>query len=88
MILGRKGETPHINYPVNWIFTLIGEDPLKIEAAVKNIVEEYNYSFNASKSSKKGKYYSFKLVVEVPTEEIRLRIFKSLENDNSIKLVL
>ncbi len=88
MIIGKNGESPHINYPTDWSFTLIGEDPEKIENSVNVIVEKYNFELTASRSSRKGKYYSFKLVVEIPSEEVRLEIYKKLENDESIKLVL
>lgn len=88
MILGENGKSPYINYPCDWRFTIIGSDPEEIEKAVIDIVEEYNYTFSPAKSSKKGKYYSFHLVVEVPTEEIRIRIFNQLENQKAIKIVL
>ena len=88
MILGESGETPQINYPCNWSFTVIGDNPQEMETSVRRIVEKYNYSLEVSNVSKKGKYFSFKLVVETPSEDARLEIYHSLEKSDSVKIVL
>lgn len=88
MILGENGETPQIKYPCDWNFTVIGKDPHEMETSVRKIADKYNYSLEVSNVSRRGKYFSFKLTVEVPSEEIRLEIYNSLEKSDCIKIVL
>lgn len=88
MIIGEDGKSVHINYPCEWKYTLIGSDPAEMEIAIREVVSDYNYSLSMGNASKRGKYWSMHLHVEVPTEEIRLEIFAALEKNKSIKLVL
>ncbi len=88
MILGEGNGKPIIGFPCQWKFTIIGKDPILIEKRVKAIVEKYNYNLSPSRASKKGKYYSFHLAVDVPTEEEKDFIYKKLKDNNEITLVL
>ncbi len=88
MILGEGGEKPIVNFPCTWKFTLIGSNPVAIEEKVKVIAEKYNFVLTPSRSSKKGKYYSFHLEVDVPTEEIKDSIHRKLESTDEIIFVL
>ncbi len=88
MILGEGGRKPIVSFPCRWKFTLIGKDPIAVQEAVELIVEKYNYELLPSRSSKKGKYYSFHLEVDTPTEEVKENILRELESSKSILLVI
>jgi len=88
MILGEDGRKPIVSFPCRWKFTIIGKDPLAVEKSVREIVGKYNYKLKPSHSSKKGKYYSFHLEVEMPTEGEKEMVYSKLEVSKAITIVL
>ncbi len=88
MILGSNSEKPDITYPCNWIYTIFVKDPLIVEETLERILTEFDYDFSPSKSSRGGKYYSFKVEVSVPSEMAKDSIFELLSNAKEILFVL
>lgn len=89
------GKKVQIDYPCSWEYTLIGEDPVRIQAAVDRILSSQEfwganprYSLIDSRESGGGKYRSLLLRVDVTDEGQRLRLFTALSDDEAIRFVL
>ena len=80
------GQTPDINYPCVWALKVVGRSSETIEAAVQLIVDR-EYSLNASKVSRGGKYVSLELTVTVTSDEDRREIGQRLHNEPNILFV-
>lgn len=81
-------EKLELDYPCSWeykIITLSKEDALK---GVKEVILEKEFSLEASKTSKKGKFSSFTLEVLVHNEDERVSIYQMLKEHSLIKMVL
>lgn len=90
-----EGKQVQIDYPCSWDYTLIGEDPVRIQAAVDRILsspdfwgENPRYSLTDSHASGQGKYRSLHLRVDVTDEGERLRLFTALSADDAIRFVI
>ena len=88
MIIDSSSDRPIISYPCDWTYTVIVKDPLVIEQTLEKILGKYNYEFSPSKVSKKGKYYSFRVVVDVPDEDTKDKLYQLLEVEDTISIVL
>ena len=80
--------SPHITYPCQWSFTLIGTGGKSIRAAAAECLQERPYRLTPSKKSRSGKYISLHLDTEVVSEEDRNRLFAALKAKPAIKMVL
>lgn len=88
MILDSNSKKPHIDYPCNWNYKVIGID---VEAMIKVIEETVGgmeFDISSSNVSSKGKYFSLNLKVFVTSEAIRDIIFAKLESSEFIMMVL
>jgi putative lipoic acid-binding regulatory protein len=88
MIIDSNSERPVISYPCDWTYTIIAKDPLKVEKIAEEILAPHDYKILPSRSSRKGSYYSFKIIVKVPDEKTKDIIFSLFENNEAITLVL
>jgi putative lipoic acid-binding regulatory protein len=88
MIIDSGSDRPIISYPCDWTYTVIVKDPVMIEQTIEKILGKYNYNIVPSNASKKGKYYSFRVVVNVPDEETKDMLFQQLEAEETISIVL
>jgi len=76
-----------VEYPCKWEYKLIGESEKHLQEAVFELID-IEYEFVASKVSKKGKYKSFNLTLEVKSDEHRIDIFNKLKVHSAVKMVL
>ncbi len=81
-------ERPIIEYPCNWQYKLIGKNETKVKEVIDELLSHKSIILSKSKVSKKKKYTSFNLEVNVENEEERDRIFQSLKVHNEIVMVL
>ena len=83
-----QNRKPEINYPTKWEYKIIGSDVDQMIKAVENIVKEFEFELVPSNISKKANYFSMNVIVFVPTEEFRDKIFKELTEHPAIKFVI
>jgi putative lipoic acid-binding regulatory protein len=83
-----QNRKPEINYPTKWEYKIIGSDVDQMITAVENIVKEFEFELVPSNISKKANYFSMNVIVFVPTEEFRDKIFKELTEHPAIKFVI
>lgn len=81
-------DKPEITYPCSWSYTVIGIDGDEIKEAVFEILGKRDCSMNPSKTSKGGKYCSYKLELLVHNEEERNLIFEEIKKHKCVKMVL
>ncbi|RMH61494.1 MAG: DUF493 domain-containing protein [Calditrichaeota bacterium] len=78
---------PHIEYPTEWKYSVIGYDYERVRRAVEEVVPG-EFSLKFSNMSSQGTYQSFLLVVTVESEEMRESLFYSLKRHKDIFHVL
>ncbi len=78
---------PHIEYPTEWKYSIIGYDYDRVSSAVKELVDG-EYSLEFSNISSRGTYQSFILMVRVDSEEMRESLFYALKKHKDIFHVL
>ena len=83
-----QNKKPEINYPTKWEYKIIGADIDEMISAVETIVKDFEYEIVPSNISKKANYFSMNVIVLVPTEEFRDKIFKELTEHQAIKFVI
>ena len=81
----RKTE---INYPIKWEYKIIGSNVDEMISVVESIVVDLEYDITPSNISLKAKYFSLNVMVVVPSEIIRDKIFKSFSDHPAIKFVI
>lgn len=81
-------EQPEIVYPCTWVYTVIGEDCSLLKDTIVSACSSLPVKISHSHTSSKGKYHSLKAELEVPTEEIRLRVYEKLHRSPAVKIIL
>ncbi len=87
-MIDLSNEKLDLNYPCNWIYKVIGSNETEIQIAVKEIVEQREYTLKHSHISKKGKFLSFTLELLVHNEDDRKMLYEMLCAHKDIKMVL
>ena len=89
MILDSQNkDRPDIEYPCEWKYKIISQNAGDAVTSAEDAAKGFKYDITASNISKKGKYVSINLIVEVENEEERNLIFGKLENDDKVVMVL
>lgn len=83
-----ENKKPEIIYPTKWEYKIIGSDVNEMIKAVESIVDDLKYDLTPSNISKKGKYFSLNIMVVVPSERVRDKIFQELTEHPAIKFVI
>jgi putative lipoic acid-binding regulatory protein len=78
---------PEINYPTEWEYKVFTTDENAIHEKLFELIDK-KYDLTHSKSSKKGKYTSLKLTLEVDSEEHRDRLFREIKDLEIVAYVL
>ena len=86
--MNLENRKPEINYPTKWEYKIIGSDVEEMINAVETIVKDFEYDLVPSNISKKANYFSMNVIVLVPTEEFRDKIFKEFTEHPAIKFVI
>lgn len=85
---GQSPEQPEIEYPCIWTYTVIGEDCSLLKDCIISACAPLAVEITHSRASSKGKYHSLHAEIEVPSEEIRLRIYQKLKASLAVKIIL
>jgi putative lipoic acid-binding regulatory protein len=88
MILDSNSKRPVIEYPTKWDYKVIGEDIDKLLKAIEETVNGLEYEITPSNISKGGKYFSLNLTVVVLSEVMRNRVFRDLDDQPNVKIVI
>lgn len=66
-----EGQTPHIDYPCEWPFKLVGADEVTLRKVVAEVVEDRVHTIGKTRASRTGRYTSLRVEVVVFDEEER-----------------
>ena len=78
----------HIEYPCRWDYQLIGEDEQRMRIAVAGILGNVDYVLTLANRSRKARYCSLHLSLEVESAERRVGIFEELRRHADVRYVL
>ena len=78
----------NLTYPCRWDYHVIGEDEHRLRIAVAGVVGNVEYVLSLANRSRRGRYLSLHLTVEVLDEAHRLRIFEELRRHADVRYVL
>jgi len=81
-------ERPEIKYPCAWVYKVIGVDCTLLKDIIVAACTPLEVAISHSHTSSKGKYHSLNAKVFVPDETVRLKIYETLKNHPSVKIVL
>jgi len=81
-------DKPVIEYPCRWSYTVIGEGREVVAESIKIVLENETFYLEEANRSRHGKYYSFRVAVEVASQSERDRIFATLQDLRSVRVVL
>lgn len=81
-------EKPEIDYPCSWAYKVIGEDCTLLKEVILQACAPHTPTIQHSQSSRKGKYHSLQAELTVPSEEVRLAIYRRLQAEPAVKIVL
>lgn len=89
MILDDKTqEKPHIDYPTQWGYKIIGNDKEALQACIKEVMGKKEYLSSSGNISKNGKFHSYNASCTVESQEERDRLFKSFQDHKDVKMVI
>ncbi len=77
-------ERLELTFPTPWTYTIFGTAEEAVRDAVRSIVTSLEHELTFSNASKTGRFLSFQLVVTVPSDEERLRIFRELREHDAV----
>ncbi len=77
-----------LEFPAEWIYTIIGNDSGAMTAAVASIFTTSSYSLKDSKKSSGGKYVSLEIQIRVESKEQKDHWYHVLASSKDIKMVL
>lgn len=85
MITHRK---PDISYPCEWEYKVIGTDQKILQKLIREACHPEKPVIALSNVSTKGTYYSLNATLLVESEQKRLSIFKKLQENPHVKMVI
>ncbi len=88
MIINDSEQKLELEYPCDWRYKVIGEERLKLEAAIREVILEREHRLGHSNASKGGKYVSLNLDLLVHNEDDRQFIYEALKAHQHVKMVL
>lgn len=88
MVFDPENKNPQIEYPCRWSYKIIGVNVEQMVAAVEEIIIGFEYDLTPSNISRKAKYFSLNISVNVPSEIVRDLIFQNLTKHPAIKFVI
>lgn len=86
--LTHGNEELKIIYPHEWTYVVIGLNEHDVRIAIGEVLHERAYEIVFSKSSAQGKYVSLRVTMIVNDEDDRGRIYQSLNDHPSTKIVI
>lgn len=79
---------PDIDYPCNWVYKVIGEDPRILEELIITACAPASVEITPSHTSSGGKYHSLNASLTVENEAMRLQIYDLLKEHPAVRYVL
>lgn len=83
-----KQRKPDISYPCIWEYKVIGTDKGRLEAVLYAACAPAVPKVSLANVSSKGTYFSLNATIEVQDEQMRLAIFRYLQNSSAVKVVI
>lgn len=77
-----------LEYPCNWIYTLIVADSCNIKKTVCDVIDKREHNISESKKSSKGKYKSYKVELIVHNDDDRTELHKLFGSHKEIKMIV
>lgn len=79
---------PLIEYPTEWEYRIVGQDPAAIREVVLVLVGDRAHKLVEARRSRQGRWVSMSLVLVVRSEEDRTSIYEALVADPAVRLVM
>ncbi|HET57222.1 MAG TPA: DUF493 domain-containing protein [Deltaproteobacteria bacterium] len=86
--LVKKNGKPVMEYPCDWVYTVIGTDRDALHKAVEDVFRQRSCSVVLSRTSAAGTYCSLRVEAEVFSDDDRTDLFERLSIRDDIKIVL
>jgi putative lipoic acid-binding regulatory protein len=81
-------DRPHIDYPCDWEYRIIGADAAALEAAVRAVLQAEEYALSAGNTSPKGRWRALRVEMRVRSEAHRDEVHRLLREHPDVKMVL
>lgn len=79
---------PDIDYPCEWVYKVIGEDPALLREVIITACAPAQVTITPSHKSSGGKYQSLNATLIVDSEKMRLEIYDLIKKHSAVKFVL
>jgi uncharacterized protein len=83
-----SSDRAEIEYPCTWVYKVIGEDCSLLKDIIISACSPLPVTISHSHTSSKGKYHSLNAELNVPNEEIRLKVYETLKSCPAVKIIL
>ncbi|OPL14634.1 MAG: hypothetical protein AVO39_08940 [delta proteobacterium MLS_D] len=84
----RENKKPAVDYPCDWVYTVIGTNRNALHEAVEDVFRERSCSVVLSRTSAAGTYCSLRVEAEVFSDDDRTNLFERLSAQDDIRIVL
>jgi hypothetical protein len=79
---------PEIDYPCSWEYRLIGYNEDLMRRAISDVLGERGCLVSFSKQSRRGRYLSLSVELQVPDEQTRTGLFHAFKQHPDVLYVL
>jgi putative lipoic acid-binding regulatory protein len=83
-----KDDRAKIEYPCKWSYRVIVANEIEIYEVLFDITNDEKCEVKKTNSSKKGKYQSYNVEVDVVSKEHSDKLFGKLKSHKDVKMVL
>ncbi|MDG2422704.1 MAG: DUF493 domain-containing protein [Phycisphaerales bacterium] len=83
-----EGEQLDLEYPCAWEYRVIGADLDALKAAVREVMAGKAYECEPGNTSEGGRWRTLVVSLEVADEAERVGLYRSLQANEAIKMVL
>jgi putative lipoic acid-binding regulatory protein len=84
----KTQEKPHIDYPTQWGFKIIGRDPDALHSAIKEVMGDKEHLCHPGHRSRRGTFHTYNATCTVESEAERNRLFKAFADHDDIEMVI
>lgn len=88
MFTQGNGCKAEIQYPCRWLYKVISLDHLQDKERIVAMLQDFSCEISLSNSSRTGRYTCLNVEVEVGSEVQRNTIYQSLQELETVKMVL
>jgi putative lipoic acid-binding regulatory protein len=87
-LIDLNKEKLKLDYPCSWVYKIVTLESSNINNIVKSVLKERNNIIKESKVSRKGKFKSYSIDLQVFSDEDRKELYTQFGAHNDIKMVL